>query len=430
MPILRAPRMSPPISKKVLVLRIHPNSFAFTLLLGLLSSLPTFGIDMILPSLSATGADLGVPASEAGLAMSAYLLGVGALLVYGPVSDRYGRKPVVVFGCVLVIVASVGCMFAHSLPQLLFFRALQGAGAAGPGMAAVTIVSDLFEGAAARAKMSNVVLAINIVPMIAPTVGAALLVLGGWRTIYLVPIAGGLVLLAAMMGFGESAKIDPNNRLSPAAVVKGYLRVLLHPACVGNILCNAAAAGAVFAYITGSSLFFINALGLTPYEYGVIFGASSLSVMVGTRINTRLERRGMSPGQMIAIGMALSTVLAICLLVMALAGGKSIAVVVLVMVGVALSFGLISPNAMSGALRPMPEIAGSISAVMAFVQMLAAASSSALVAALFDGHSAFSMAVVMLSFCLLAIASYVGVIGPAKRFAPLHEYNVSSGGRP
>jgi DHA1 family bicyclomycin/chloramphenicol resistance-like MFS transporter len=185
----------------------------------------------------------------------------------------------------------------------------------------------------------------------------------------------------------------------------------------------------VFAYITGSSLFFINALGLTPYEYGVIFAASSLSVMVGTRFNTRLERWGMSPEQMIAIGLVLSTVLAVSLLAMALAGGQSIAVVVAVMVGVALSFGLISPNAMSAALRPMPHIAGSISAVMTFVQMLAAASSSALVAALFDGHSALSMAVVMLSFCLLAIASYVGVIRPAKRLA-LQEFNVSSGGRP
>jgi MFS transporter, DHA1 family, multidrug resistance protein len=414
-----------------MILRIRPDSFAFTLLLGLLSSLPTFGIDMILPSLSATGADLGAPASEVGLAMSVYLLGIGAaLLVYGPVSDRYGRKPAVVFGCALVILASVGCMIAHSLPELLFFRALQGIGAAGPGVAAVTIVSDLFDGATARAKMSNVVLAINIVPMIAPTVGAAFLTLGGWRTIYLVPIAGGLVLLVAMAGFGESAKIDRNSRLGPAAVAKDYLRVLRHPICVGNILCNAAAAGAVFAYITGSSLFFINALGLTPYEYGVIFGASSLSVMVGTRLNVRLERRGLSPEQMIAIGLVLSTVLAVSLLVMALAGGQSIAVVVAVMVGVALSFGLISPNAMTAALRPMPHIAGSISAVMTFVQMLAAASSSALVAALFDGHSAFSMAVVMLSFCLLAIVVYVGVIGPAKRFALLQEYNVGSGGRP
>jgi DHA1 family bicyclomycin/chloramphenicol resistance-like MFS transporter len=388
--------------------RIDPDSSVFTLLLGLLSSLPTFGIDMILPSLSATGADLGA-----------------ALLVYGPVSDRFGRKPIVVFGCALVIIASLGCIFARSLPQLLFFRALQGAGASGPGMAAVTIVSDLFDGPAARAKLSNVVFAINIVPTIAPTVGAALLAVGSWRAIYLVPIAGGSVLLGAMAAFSESARIDPNIRLSPAAIICDYLRVLGNPLCVGYLLCNAASAGAVFAYITGSSLFFINALGLSANQYGLIFGTSSLSVMIGTLVNKRLDRWGVSPDQMIAMGLALSTALATCLLVMAIAGGRSIAVVVSVMIGVALSFGLISPNAMDRALRPMPDIAGSISAVMAFVQMIAAAASSALVAALFDGRSALSMAVVMLSFCLLAIASYVGVVGPAKRFT--HEYKVSSG---
>jgi DHA1 family bicyclomycin/chloramphenicol resistance-like MFS transporter len=406
--------------------RIDPDSSVFTLLLGLLSSLPTFGIDMILPSLSAAGADLGAAPADVGLAMSVYLLSLGAaLLVYGPVSDRFGRKPIVVFGCALVIIASLGCIFARSLPQLLFFRALQGAGASGPGMAAVTIVSDLFDGPAARAKLSNVVFAINIVPTIAPTVGAALLAVGSWRAIYLVPIAGGSVLLGAMAAFSESARIDPNIRLSPAAIICDYLRVLGNPLCVGYLLCNAASAGAVFAYITGSSLFFINALGLSANQYGLIFGTSSLSVMIGTLVNKRLDRWGVSPDQMIAMGLALSTALATCLLVMAIAGGRSIAVVVSVMIGVALSFGLISPNAMDRALRPMPDIAGSISAVMAFVQMIAAAASSALVAALFDGRSALSMAVVMLSFCLLAIASYVGVVGPAKRFT--HEYKVSSG---
>jgi len=410
-------------------MRIDPDSFAFTLLLGLLASLPTLGIDMILPSLSATGADLGAAPADVGQAMSVYLLGLGAaLLVYGPVSDRFGRKPIVIFGCAIVMIASLGCILARSLPELLLFRALQGAGASGPGMAAVTIVSDLFDGAAARARMSNVVLAINIVPMIAPTAGAALLALGGWRAIHLVPIAGGSFLLAAMRGFRESARIEPGIRLSPATVVSDYLRVLRNPVCVGNILCNAAAAGAVFAYITGSSLFFINALGLSPYQYGLIFGASSLSVMAGTLVNRRLDRSGVSSGQMIAIGLVLSTVLATFLLVMAVAGGKSIAVVMSVMIGVALSFGLISPNAMNGALRPMPEIAGSISAVMAFAQMIAAASSSALVAGLFDGHSPFSMAAVMLATCLLAIAAYVGIIGSAELSRPRHEYKASSGG--
>jgi DHA1 family bicyclomycin/chloramphenicol resistance-like MFS transporter len=399
-------------------LRIHPNSLAFTLLLGLLSSLPTFGIDMILPALAVTGIAFGVPASEAGLAMSTYMLGVGAaLVIYGPVSDRFGRKPVIVSGCALLIVASVGCIFSRSMPELLFFRALQGAGAAGPGLGAVTIVRDLFDGAEARAKMSYVVFAVNIVPMVAPTIGAALLVLGGWQAIYLVPIAGACVLLLAMRGLPETARINPNARLRPAAVIRDYVRVSMHPVCLGYILCNAAAAGAVFAYITGSSLFFINVLGLSPAQFGLIFGASSLAVMAGTVVNTRLSRWGASPGQLITLGLMLSTLLAAFLLAMSLAGSKSIAPVVLVMVGVALSFGLISPNAMSAALQPTPEIAGSASAVMAFFQMAAAALSSALVSGLFDGRTSFSMAAVMLCSCLLAIASYGGLARPAERFA-------------
>src|SRR5260221_11722183 len=113
--------------------------------------------------------------------------------------------------------------------------------------------------------------------------------------------------------------------------------------------------------------------------------------MIGALVNKRLDRWGMSPGQMIAIGLALSTVMATSLLVMSIAGGKSIAVVVSGMIGAALSFGLISPNAMNGALRPMPDIAGSTRAMVAFVQMIAAASSSGLVRARLNGRCACSL---------------------------------------
>jgi DHA1 family bicyclomycin/chloramphenicol resistance-like MFS transporter len=406
----------------IVIVRIHPNSFAFTLLLGLLAAVPTFGIDMILPTLSATGSALGVPASDVGAAMSVYLLGLGAaLLVYGPLSDRFGRKPIAVFGCALMIIASIGCIFARSLPQLLMFRALQGAGASGPATAAITMTRDLFEGEAARAKMSYVVFAVNIVPMVAPTVGAALLAIGGWQVVYFAPIAAGLVLLLAMGGIAESARIDPGARLRPATIARDYLRVLAHPVCLGNLLCNAAAAGAVFAYISGSSLFFINVLGLTPNQYGLIFGSSSLSVMGGTFVNNRLGSWGVSPRQMIVSGLTLSLVLAAFLLVATLVGVKSIALVVSVMIGVALSFGLISPNAMNAAMQPMPKIAGSAGAVIVFIQMLAAALSSGLVAGLFDGHSPLSMAAVMTSFCILAIASYACVARPAERLAWLSD---------
>jgi len=391
-------------------MRIAPNSIAFSGLLGLLSALPTFGIDMILPSLPATAAALGAPASEIGLAMSVYLLGLGAaLVVYGPLSDRIGRRPIIMFGAALLAFASVGCMLARSLPLLLIFRTLQGVGASGPGMGALTIVRDLFEGEEARAKMSYVVFAINIVPMLAPSVGAALLTLGGWQTVHWAPVAGGCILLVAVRGLAETARIDPRARLNPMTVLRDYLSVLSHPICLGNAICNAAAAGAVFAYITGSSLFLIDVVGLSPSQYGVVFGASSLSVMAGSLLNQRLSGRGVTPRQMIGIGLSLSTALAVCLTVMALADGQSMPLVVFVMTGVALSFGLISPNAISEALEPVPAIAGAAGAVVMFMQMLGAASSSWLVSWLFDGRSALSMAGTMLAFCLLAIIAFLGV---------------------
>jgi DHA1 family bicyclomycin/chloramphenicol resistance-like MFS transporter len=375
---------------------------------------------MILPSLPATASALGAPASEVGLAMSVYLLGLGAaLIVYGPLSDRIGRRPIIIFGAAMLALASVGCTLARSLPLLLVFRTLQGFGASGPAMGALTIVRDLFEGEEARAKMSQVVFAINIVPMIAPSVGAALLTFGGWQAIYWVPVAGGCILLVAMRGLAETACIDPDARLNGMSVVRDYLAALSNPICLGNAICNAAAAGAVFAYITGSSLFLIDVVGLRPGQYGVVFGASSLSVMAGSLLNQRLGRWGVTPRRIIAIGLLLSTTLAACLTVMALADGRSIIVVVLVMTGVALSFGLISPNAISEALEPVPAIAGSAGAVVMFIQMLGAASSSWLVSWLFDGRSALSMAATMLAFCVLAIAAQLGTTFVAGRHCGL-----------
>lgn len=254
--------------------------------------------------------------------------------------------------------------------------------------------------------MANVILAIYIVPMIARTVGATRLALSSWRAINLVPIAGGLMLLMAMSGMSESAKIDPNAKLGPTPIARNNLRIQRHPVCVGNILCNAAAIGSTFAYFTGSSLFFIDALCLKPYEYGVIFRACSLPVMAGARGSRKLRGWGLSPAQVITVELALSTILDTSLLLM---GGKSAVVVVLVMVGVALSFGLISPYATKEALRRIPEVVGSISAARTFVQMIGAASSSAI-----DGHPVFSMAVVMFAFCLLSGAACVGIVLPAE----------------
>ncbi|KAA0122333.1 Bcr/CflA family efflux MFS transporter [Methylobacterium sp. P1-11] len=396
--------------------RIRPGSTAFSALLGLLAALPTFGIDMILPSLSDTAAALHVPATAMGAAMGAYLLGLGgALLVYGPASDRLGRKPAIVCGCLLLIGGSLGCGAARTLPHFLLFRALQGIGAAGPGMAVLAMVSDLFEGEAARVRMSFVVLTINVVPMVAPTLGAGLMDLGGWRLIHAAPIAAALVALAATRHIDEPLRRASATGPAAAGILRGYGQILASRVFLGHALCNAAAAGAVFAYITGSALVFIDAFGLSPLAYGLVFGASSLSVMAGAFLNGRGAARGVSPPWVIGAGLALATVSAALLLVAALVRPPTVLPVIAAMVGVALAFGLVSPNAMHGATERNPEAAGAGSAVAVFLQMLGAAVASDLVARFFDGRSALSMAAVMLGCCLAATAAYAGLARPASR---------------
>jgi DHA1 family bicyclomycin/chloramphenicol resistance-like MFS transporter len=149
--------------------------------------------------------------------------------------------------------------------------------------------------------------AINVVTVIAPTAGAALLTIGGWRLIYMIQAAiGTLLLLALVLGFAESARIDPANRLAPAVVIRSYVRVLAHPVSFAYILVGAAGGATVFGYVTGSSLFFIGVVGLRPDQYGLIFSACSAAVMSGALLDSRLGRRGLSTALVLTIGLTLS----------------------------------------------------------------------------------------------------------------------------
>jgi MFS transporter, DHA1 family, multidrug resistance protein len=393
-------------------MQIQPTSFAFTLLLGFLAAVPYSGIDINLPALAATGATLGVSPSEVSLTMSAFMISLAvAPLIYGPVSDRFGRKPVVVFGVALFVVASLACAVAQSLPALLICRFVQGVGAASTAMT-FAIIRDLFSEATARVKIANVVVAINVVTVIAPTAGAALLTIGGWRAIYAIQAGiGVLLLLAVLSAFAESAKIDLANRLAPTVVIRSYLRVLTHP----YILIGAASGAVVFAYVTGSSLFFIGVVGLGPDQYGLIFSACSAAVMSGALLDSRLGRRGISTALVLTIGLTLSAAASATLLAMTVAGWAQPAVVAAPLMMVALAFGMTMPNIMNATMQPLPDIAGAVGAAAASIQMTAGAASSVLVAVLFDGQSALSMATVMATSSLLALIAYCLLARPAER---------------
>ena len=386
-------------------MQIQPASFAFTLLLGFLAAVPYSGIDINLPALAATGATLGVSPSEIGLTMSAFMLSLAvAPLFYGPISDRFGRKPVVAFGVALFIAASLACAVARSLPVLLICRLVQGIGAASTATT-FAIIRDLFGETSARAKIANVVIAINVVTVIAPTVGATLLTLGGWRLIYTTQAGiGSLLLLAVLFGFAESARIDPANRLMPGAVIQSYVRVLTHPISFAYILVGAAGGATVFAYVTGSSLFFIGIVGLRPDQYGLIFSACSAAVMSGAVLDGRLGRRGISAA--LSVGLAILAAATVTLLAITVVGWTPLTLIVALLMTVALAFGMTMPNIMNATMQPLPEIAGAVGAAAGSIQMTAGAASSGLVAVLFDGRSPLSMTAVMAVCSLLALITY------------------------
>ena len=397
-------------------MQIRPTSFAFTLLLGFLTAVPYSGIDINLPALAATGATLGVSPSEVSLTMSAFMLSLAvAPLLYGPASDRFGRKPAVAFGISLFVLPSLACAVAQWLPMLLICRFVQGIGAASTALS-FAIIRDLFSEAIARTKIANVMVAVNVMTVIAPTAGAAVLTIGSWRLIYVTQAGiGALLLLAVLLGFAESARMDPANHLALAGVIRSYVRVVMHPLSLAYILVGTAAGATVFGYVTGSSLFFINAVGFRPDQYGLIFSACSAAVMGGALLDGRLGRRGISASLVLTIGLTLSAGAAATLLAMTVAGWTQPTVVAALLMAVALAFGMTMPNIMNAMMQPLPEIAGTVGAAAGSIQMTAGAAASGLVAVLFDGRSALSMAAVMATFSLLALTAYCLLARPAER---------------
>ena len=396
-------------------MRIQSTSFAFTLLLGFLAAVPYSGIDINLPALSATGATLSASASDVGLTMSAFVFTLAVLpLLYGPASDRFGRKPIVVFGILLFVLGSVACALAPSLPVLLASRIVQGIGCAAMGTT-LAIIRDLFDGNAARIKIANVMVAGNVATMIAPTAGAALLTLGNWRLIYAVQAGiGSILLLATLFGLSESARIDPALRSRPA-IVSSYFRVLTHPVSLGFVLVGAAAGATVFAYVTGASLFFIGVVGLRPDQYGLIFSACSAAIMCGAFLDGRLGRRGIASGDVLATGLMLMTFCSVVLLAMAIGGLRSPALFAGLLIVVAFGSGLSIPNVMNATMQPLPEIACVVSAAAGSVQLTAWAVSSGLVSLLFDGRSALSMTALMALSSILGLGAYFLIARPAER---------------
>jgi len=371
--------------------RLGPHSVRFTILLGAVAALPPLAIDMSLPALRDIGHALHGSASLAGLTLGVFLAGFGAMqLVLGPLSDRIGRRPVLLGGLIAFTVGGLGCTLATGLPMLIGLRLIQGGGAAAGSVTAFAIVRDLFDGPAARRKMSVVAMLISVAPIIAPTIGVVVLDTLGWRAIYgALTVAGLILTLGVAVGLGESRPLG-----TPVRVMRSYARVLKHRRAGGLALANALSFGCLFAYVTGSPLIFIGRMGVSDPMFAVLFATTAGGLLAGGAIASRLAHAGGSPDVPLRWAIAGQAVTALALIA-ALSGPLHMAVLLPLLVANTICRGLFVPLATHAALEPMPEIAGVGSAVLGVLQMGVGALASALVAGLFPVLGPVAMGVVM-----------------------------------
>jgi MFS transporter, DHA1 family, multidrug resistance protein len=287
----------------------------------------------------------------------------------------------------------------------------------GGAAAALTlaVINDLFDGAVGRAKISHLASIMLFVPMLAPTAGAFVLALGGWRGIYGLLFVVGVILYSAIkLAFGESARPQLTERFRPITMLHGYAHALSHPVCLGYILVNAGGFAAIFAYISGSSLFLIDVLGLSRAAYSLIYAATFIGVMASVMLNGRLSLWGVAPGYPLCAGMGIAVGSATLLIVALAAGWIWVPGLIATLIVSAAGFGLIAPNAMHAAMQPLPHHAGAVSAMAAFVQVLAQSASSAFVFALNDRAPGISMAASMLLWSAICMIAYLRLARPAE----------------
>jgi len=384
-------------------LRIAPESFAFTLLLGLFAALPALSIDISAPTLVLLPRALETSTTVAGLTLSFFMVGFAlGQLSGGRLSDRSGRRPVLLAGLCCYSLASVACALSPSGPALVISRFVQGLGAGACSVLSFAMVQDLFEGDAARAKRSYVTVVFGAVPMLAPALGSLLSGFAGWRAVHgILAVAGGSLTVVTWLGVAESRSAD--QELFAAAPARGVVRLRDDSRFVGLTLANAFSYGAVFAYIAGSPVVIIGQMRLSSAVFAAVFACTAAALTAGAWTSGRLSRRGFGAATLLSLSLGVAAAATLALAIAGLAGITSGAILLLPLLLALFTRGISAPNLQHLAIERWREQAGTASAAVGVSQLLSGALASAAVAVLLPDWGVSAVAVPMGLFAAAAL---------------------------
>jgi MFS transporter, DHA1 family, multidrug resistance protein len=380
-----------------------PSHWPLTICLGLIAALAPLSIDMYLPSFSAIADDFGATAAQVQLTLSIYILGFTlGQLAYGPMSDRFGRRPILFVGITIYVAMTVLCATASDVESLTVYRFFQAIGGGAGTVLSRAIIRDRYEGVMMAKVMSLMLTIILFAPMIAPVIGGYVLVWLGWRAIFWTLVVAGILAIGVVI-FGIKESLPPERRAKPGVkpVLRGYVTVLGNRDALGYILAGGVTFGALFAFLSGAPFVFIEFYGVAPEHLGFIFTLNVLGVMAGGWLNSRLVvTRGIR--EMMTTGVWLLFAGAIVLFALIATNILGLWGAILGIVFFTLPLNLINANAAAGALEYFPDNAGTASAVVGAVRYGCGAISGVCVGLLHDG-TAMPMAWVILGCAAISV---------------------------
>lgn len=369
-------------------MRLRPDTLAMTAVLAMLTALGPLSTDFYLPSLPDIVRAMETDVSGAQATLSAFLFGFAAgQVVWGPLSDRLGRRPVLLIGLCLFVVMTLACAFAPSIEALIGARFAQALGASGPIVLGRAMVRDLYDGPRAGRELARMGMIMGIVPAIAPVIGGVLQNAFGWRSTFLASLLFALALLTIVLTIlPETLRRRAPDRLSVPAIIRGYRLLLQNRAYRVYVALTSIAFAGLFAFISGSSFVLMGVYGLSAPAYGLSFGFAVLGFILGTIIAQRLVgRRGLDG--VIAIGVACLAAGGLAMLACVGTGFGGPLGVVGPMTLYTCGIGLVMPQAQAAAMMPFPDRAGAASSLTGLCQMLLSACVGLLVGHLLKGSA-------------------------------------------
>ncbi len=350
--------------------RSKKQNFFLILMLGALNTITPFSIDMYLPAFPKIAADLNTNIKDIALSVSTYFLGfaIGQIL-YGPLLDRFGRKRPLYIGLILYIVATIICSTSNSLNALLIIRFMQALSGCVASVAAMAMVRDFFPPDKSASVISFLILILGASPMLAPTTGSFVIMLFGWRYIFILLALVALIILVLIFFFlPQTQKPDTSVSLKPKPIINGFKNILFKPQFYIFCLAGTFSFSGLFVYVAGSPSIFMDGFHLSPKAYGGIFALLSVGFVGSSQMNHILTSKFKSE-EILKITTIIQTIASILFFIGVLNNFYGITANIIFLFIILSCAGLTYPNAAAIALAPFENNAGSASALLGFIQI-------------------------------------------------------------